>query len=570
MKKLFFISLMVVLVLSMLVSGCSKSTPTTTTAKTSATTSAGETTPQGELIYAVPSLGSEDFGFKQSLTFSLTVPFERLLRTNIQGVEPMGVYPLLADSYTASDDGLTYDFYLHQGVQWQKGWGEFTADDVVFTFYQIGNPELQNSYSYIFESPEVGGYLTSVEAVDRYHVRFNLSCPYNMLALDLTDGPMWMVCKKYVEEVGWDAARKAPIGTSPWEWVETVPGDHIKFQAVDNHWRKTPEFKYLTFKLVPDLSTELMMLQTGEADMAILSPGQAAEALGAGLQLLDVPNVRFVGIEFGGQLLSTSDSYDPTVPWAAHTDEPDSSDWNQRALKVREALCLSINPQAIIDKIMYGYAHLDVLRDYNNSSPNYLPEWTSYPYDPDKARALLAEAGYADGFDKPIQALIPSAGTGGIDTRAIMMVVADDFEAIGLNVDRQIMDQNLIDDTFRYEFDSAWKITVAVGFGIIEPMWGATWSRASFSPMYEVGMNPTFDAIISEYMVCQDSQKLVELEQELGTYEYNNYIERGLFDSGFLYFFGPKVKNASQMPLPFMQESVIVSFFNYEDIQRAD
>jgi ABC-type transport system substrate-binding protein len=312
-----------------------------------------------------------------------------------------------------------------------------------------------------------------------------------------------------------------------------------------------------------------MMLQTGQADMAILSPALAGDALKSGLQLLNVPNMRFVGINFGGQLMTTRETYDPTVPWVSHPDEPANSDWNQRALKVREALCLSINPQAFVDKIMYGYAHLDVMRDFNNSSQNFLPEWTSYPYDPVKAKALLAEAGYANGFAKPIQCLIPNVPVGGIDTKSIMEVVADNYEAIGLKVDRQLIDPNLIDETWRYGWDSAWKSTPGVGFGIIEPMWGAGWSRASWGPTHEIGENPTFDELIQKYDDSRDTQAKITIEQQLGTYEYNNYIERGLFDSSFLYFFGPKVKNASQMPLPYFQESTVISFFNYEDVQRA-
>jgi ABC-type transport system substrate-binding protein len=580
MKKLLVLLVILLMIASFLI-GCSKATPTsapttpavttpTPTTPTPTKTPATAPAPQGELIYAVPTLGSESFSYSGPPDFVLTmIPYERLFRTNRNIQEPQGTYPLLAENYTKSADGLTYDIYLRHGIQWHEGWGELTADDVVFTFDQIRKPELQNVYVYIFNSPDQGGYISSYEAIDPYHVRFHLSAPYNMFLIDLTDIPMYIVCKKYIEQMGWDEANKHPIGTGPWEWVETVSGDHIKFQAFDKYWGKMPEFKYLTLKSVPDISTELMMLEAGEADMAILTPEQAPEALNAGLQLLEVPNERFVGIDFGGQILSTWETYDPTVPWVTHTDEPADSAWNQRALKVREAMCLSIDPQVIIDKIMKGYANPAVMQDYFNSSPDYLPEWKPYPYDPQKAKELLAEAGYSNGFTKPIQMLIPSLPVAGIDKKAIMMTVADDFEAIGLKVDRQVMDQNLIDDIWLWGRKDAWACQVTIAYGIIKPIWGASMSRASWCPMHFIAESPTFDKLITEYTHEQDPNKAREVEQQIGNYDYYNYIEHGLFYASELYFFGPKVKNASQIPLPYWQESEIIPFFSFEYVQRA-
>jgi peptide/nickel transport system substrate-binding protein len=576
MKKIFiFIAIM--LTLALLVIGCSKSTTTTTPPATTAppatapaTTPSTAAAPHGELVYAVPTLGSEDFSFVQNPTMVLpSIVYERMFRTNRNNSEPQGIYPLLAEKYTKSDDGLTYDIYLRQGIQWQEGWGEMTADDVVFTFDQMKIPDLQNVYSFIFNPPDQGGYMSSYEAIDRYHVRFHLSKPYNMFLLDMTDVPCYILCKKYIEQVGWPEANKHPIGTGPWEWVETVSGDHIKFKANDSYWGQMPGFEYLTLKNVPDISTELMMLKSGEADMAILSPEQAPDALSAGLQLLNVPNESFVSVFFGGQILQSWDTYDPTVPWVTHWDEPADSDWNQKALKVREALCLSIDPQVIIDKIMNGYATLDTLRDHIKTSPNFLPSWQPYPYDPQKAKELLAEAGYSNGFAKPIQMLVPSISQAGINTKAIALYVADCYEAIGLKVDRQVMDPNLISQTWEFGREDAWKSEVSVGFGIIKPVWGSQMALASWSPMHEVAESPTFDQLITQYTVEQDPKVADQIEQQLGTYEYENYFERGLFYAGFLYFFGPKVKDAADIPLPYWQESEVLPFFDFEYVQPA-
>lgn len=576
MKKIF-ISVVIILIIAVLLSGCGQATstsapatPTTTTATTPATTPTTTPAPHGELVYAVPTLGSEDFSYNQAWGMALVdIVYERLFRTNRNTSEPMGVYPLLAESYTKSDDGLTYDVFLRHGVQWQEGWGEFTADDVVFTFDQIKNPDLQNLYNYIFNPPDQGGYMSSYEAIDPYHVRFHLSSPYNMFLIDVTDQPMYMVCKAYIQKVGWPEANKHPIGTGPFQWVETVSGDHIKFQAFDQYWGHMPGFQYLTLKNVPDISTELMMLEGGQADMAALSPEQAPEALKAGLQLLQVGNETFVSVYFGGQLLKTDKTYDPTVPWATHYDEAADSEWNMRALKVREALCMSINPQEAIDQIMHGYASIDTMQDFIKTNPNYLPAWQPYPYDPQKAKELLSEAGYANGFAQPIQMLVPSISTGGVDVKALSQYVATCYQAIGLKVNIQLEDPTLIQQTWQLNNDSAWKSVVSTAFGIIEPMWGAGWSRTSWSPMHMLAESPTFDQLVLQYTKEQDPKKAVQIEQQLGSYEYKNYFERGLFYSGFLYFFGPKVKNASQIPLPYWQESELIPFFDFEYIQPA-
>jgi ABC-type transport system substrate-binding protein len=541
---------------------------TATTAGASTTTTAASTEPTGDLVFAVPTLGSEMFDQKWISDCILTViPYQNLYRSNIPGVEQMGGYPWLAEKGEQSADGLTWDVYLKQGIPWHNNYGEVTADDVIFTFEQIQVADHQDPYGFIFSPPDQGGYMKSVEKIDTYHVRFNLSKSYNMFPVDLQDNGMWIYCKKYVEAVGWDKAIQEPVGTAPWRWVETVPGDHIKFEAFVTNWQKVPEFKTLTMKLVPDLPSELMMVQSGDADMAVITPAQAEQATAAGLQLYVVPNQRFVEVLFGGQLLQKKEHFDPTCPWDAHTDEPDTSEWNQRALKVRQAFVYAIDPQVIIDKVTYGYGKIDVLRDFNNQDPNYLPEWTPYPYDPAKAKQLLIDAGYPNGFAKPVQILIPATPTAGVDTKAIMQIVADQIEAIGLKVERKVQEQNLIDQTWTFGWDSAWQLTATVGYTNWVPIWGGQWCKASWGPTHVIGERPKFDELILKYIGELDPVKAVQIQQELGTYEYSQFMERGLYDAPVIYAFGPKIKGVSQQPYWLQEEQP--PYFNFEYIQRA-
>ena len=487
------------------------SVSTVTTAGSTTSTSAASTVPVGDLVFAVPTLGSELFDQKWTSDSILSViPYQNLYRSNIIGAEAMGAYPWLAEKGVQSADGLTWDITLKQGIPWHNNYGEVTADDVIFTFEQIQIADHQDPYQFIFSPPDQGGYMKSVEKIDTYQVRFHLSKSYNMFTVDLQDNGMWIFCKKYVESVGWDKAIAEPIGTAPWKWVETVSGDHVKFEAVASTWQKTPEFKTLTLKMVPDLPSELLMVQSGDADMAVITPAQVEQAKGAGLQTYVVPNQRFVEVLFGGQLLQSKKTYDPTCPWAARTNEPDTSAWNQSALKLRQAFVYAIDPQVIIDKVSYGYGIQDVMRDFDNQDPNYLPQWKPYPYDPAKAKQLLIDAGYPNGFAKPIQILIPATPTAGVDTKAIMQIVADQIEAIGLKVERKVEEQNLIDQTWTFGFDSAWQMTATVGYTAWVPIWGDQWCKASWGPTHVIGERPTFDTLIKAYTGELDPAKALQ------------------------------------------------------------
>lgn len=578
-RYLAIISLSTIMVCTLLVVACGSEEQTTTTAGpattvtslavvTASTVPPGTGAPEGELVYAVSSLGRENFGLKQTFGLFLTgVVYESLFRTHYGDEEP-GYYGQLAERYDVSEDGMTYDIYLRKGIQFHKGWGEFTADDVVFSFDQYQIPELEGEAIWYFGPPDEGGYIESYEAVDKYHFRLHLSRPYFMTVIDHTDPHMPILCKKYIESVGWEKAKAEPIGTCPYQWVETVPNNYVKFEAVDNHWHHTAKFKYLTLKLVPDVDTQLMMLKSGQADMAVVSPEKAQEATAAGLHLIMVPNQFSCSVYWGGQLLASKPTFDPTVPWADHTDEPADSEWNLRALKVRQALSLAVNSPAILEKIMYGMATPNFNRDIYPGHPLMLDKWVPYGYDPDKAKALLAEAGYAEGFEKPIEVLIPTVSVFAVDMKRITEAVANDLEAIGLKVNRRLLDPMQIDEMWRYGWDSAWRVRVGNGVCFMEPAWGWAWSKASWAFLHEGGEHPVTDTYFEQALEEFDAAKRAEIYQASFDWMYNNYVERGLFVSPTILAVGDKVRGMSRLPLQY--EPQIPHRFSYEYIERAE
>ncbi|MBU1067690.1 hypothetical protein KKE60_07865, partial [Patescibacteria group bacterium] len=232
--------------------------------------------------------------------------------------------PMLAERWEVSADGLTWDFYLRQGVQFQEGWGEFIAEDAVYSCQLIASPGSTSGYASWFRIGGEGN-MESYEIVSPYHFRMHLIKPYTKMIFTISGGEGGMiVSKKYYEAVGYDYAIQHPIGTGPWRLIDHKPAEYMKYEAVENHWRQTPEFKYLVVKGVPELSTRLAMLKTGAADLAEVPIEFAGDLEAAGLKIKAQAGGGAGNLLLGGVCLPTREAYDPTCPWVPHQDEADA------------------------------------------------------------------------------------------------------------------------------------------------------------------------------------------------------------------------------------------------------
>src|SRR5262249_8527902 len=177
--------------------------------------------------------------------------------------------PSLAESWTMSPDGLTYEFVVRQGVKFHNG-DPVTADDVKFSFdrYKGGGAKLLKDR------------VKDVQVVDARRVRFHLKEPWPdfMTFYGTTaTGAGWIVPKKYVEKVGEEGFMKAPIGAGPYRFVSASPGIELVLEAFDGYWRKTPSVKRLVLKSVPDETTRAAALKRGEVDIAYFLNGPVAD-----------------------------------------------------------------------------------------------------------------------------------------------------------------------------------------------------------------------------------------------------------------------------------------------------
>src|SRR5436190_1593361 len=205
--------------------------------------------PAGQLTWALhfslaPSL------FEPAETPGLITPFLTLYALHDALVKPMpgkNMAPSLAESWSTSPDGLVYEFVIRKGVKFHNG-EPVTADDVKFSFERYRG----------IAARTLKDKVAAIEAPDPGRVRFRLKQPWpdfmTFYGTPMT-GAGWIVPKKYVEKVGEEGFKKAPIGAGPYRFVSYLPGVELVLEAVDGYWRKTPSVKRLVFKVVPDAAT---------------------------------------------------------------------------------------------------------------------------------------------------------------------------------------------------------------------------------------------------------------------------------------------------------------------------
>jgi len=209
----------------------------------------------------------------------------------------------LAESWSESPDGLTYEFKLRLGLKFHNG-EPCTAEDVRFSFARYKGPGAK----------EFQAKVKSVEVVDERTVRFHLHTPWpdfmTFYGSSATAEGL-IVPKKYLEQVGDDGFKKHPIGLGPFKFVSHTPGVELVLEAFEDYWRKVPNIKRLIVKDVPEDTTRLAMLKRGEADFAAAMQGSVAEEVQRDpkLTLVDTRHASMFWLEF-------PDQWDPKSPWA--------------------------------------------------------------------------------------------------------------------------------------------------------------------------------------------------------------------------------------------------------------
>ena len=327
--------------------------------------------PEGEMRWALYVTLTPAWFDPGEVTAGFLTPFWVLYAMHDALVKPMPgnlMTPSLAESWTASADQRVYDFKLREGLKFHNG-DPFTAEDVKFSF----------------QRSKVGKVLKDrvrdVEIAGPSRVRFHLHEPFPDFMTyygTLATGAGWIVPKKYVEKVGDEGFKKHPIGLGPYRYVSYTPGIELVVEAFEGYWRKVPAVKRMVFKTVPDPTTRAAMLKNAEVDVAYMLDTTAAQ------ELKRDPSLRlgFSGA-IGVHYLDFFDQWDPRSPWHDR--------------RVRLAANHAIDRKGLSEAETLGAS-----RPTGSMAPkkfDFTLALAPYAYDPGKAKQLLAEAGYPNGFE---------------------------------------------------------------------------------------------------------------------------------------------------------------------------
>jgi peptide/nickel transport system substrate-binding protein len=460
--------------------------------------------PEGQLTWGV-HISLAPIWFDPADISGIITPFMVLYALHDALVKPMPGQPLapsLAQSWSASEDGLSYEFALRQEAKFHNG-EPLTAEDVKFSFDRYRG----TAHDLLKDR------VAAVEIADPGHVRFRLREPWPdfLTFYGSATGVGWIVPKKYVEKVGDEGFKKAPIGAGPYKFVSFNPGVELVFEAFDQYWRKPPSVKRLVFKVIPDETTRLAALKRGEVDIAYSIRGELAEELQRtpGLTLKPAVVQGVFNIYF-------PDQWDPKSPWH---DE-----------RVRRAASLAIDRDGINQAVTLGYSLVTgnpIVADHNE----FFWQPPAPVYDPDKAKEILAEAGFPKGLD---------GGEFFCDSSYsnIGEAVLDNLQAIGIRmklrpIERAAFIKGYAEKTFKNIILSG-----PAPFGNAATRFEAYVVKGG---PFVYGSYPDIDALYQQQAVELDRKKREAILHKMQQLVYERTIFAPIWQLAFLNGVGPRV-----------------------------
>ena len=279
----------------------------------------------------------------------------------------------LAESWSVEDEGgkPVIDVHLRQGVKFHTG-DTLTSDDFAFAYNRLRDNKV-SKWSHLQASVE------AFEIVDPYHFRIHFKQGDGSYVADNLQ--LWAMSKAYFDRVGDETFGNTPVGTGPWKFVSRTIKEDLKLEAFDDYWNPTqrPTVKNLTIKIIPEDLTRVAAFKTGAVDWIDSVPPSMVE------EFRKMPGVTTASYVSPNNMYIAMDAIDDAVP--------------MHDVRVRQAAAYAIDVDAIIKSVLFG--QVERYAEVGKGEIGYDPDLKPYPYDPKKARALLAEAGYPRGFDIP-------------------------------------------------------------------------------------------------------------------------------------------------------------------------
>ena len=527
------------------------------------------TQPRGSLQVAIADLGPfAALLYNQNFRYSVI----EVRTTNELGfvAEPNGsVFPRLITRFDLAEtpEGATYTFHLQEGVPWHSrlgDWGNFDADDFIFTLQSASKEGSTQSSSgsirQVFTCKDCE--LTKLDDLTVQLKRPNPTIQILWDIIQYNGGSPGIHSKKHFDARTEEQANLEVVGTGPWELVEEQSSQFRRFEGVTDHWRYAPDWDEMVFHDIIENSTRLANFEAGTLDTAAFS----LEDIQA-IKDLDLPGVKFLSLPsgatqqlrlHGGQYYTDAPAHQPqadgTPPqralgdgagylevceraaWVSCDRDINSDEW-ARAVKVRQAMNMSIDREKLVNNLAYGdgrvYFH-PIFQGYDAKMAELGLDKLVYEYSPEQARQLLAEAGYPDGFD--IEMFLVPRGPGAVEAA---QAVATMWQDVGINA----IQSNWLGSAFR-----PMRVTrTALGASSYrngpgnEPirLYNLFYtSGSSFNQGFE---HPVYEAMVEDALNTQDTDERFRKSAEIGKWLFDNAMTISLYQEATVWPLGPEI-----------------------------
>ena len=448
----------------------------------------------------------------------------------------------LAKDWEWSPNGKEWTFHLEEGVQFQHGFGEFTSKDVLHALERQQWPDSQSGSAQFFSE-------AVAEAVDDHTVKITI--PF--VGVDMVarvsrgwgGGELLMYSAAQFEKEGVEGIDKMPAGTGSYQYGGREQGLSIWFEkAPQPHWRgENPDFDEVEIRWVREDMTRLAMLLTEEAHIASMSRELQVEAAKRNMKpaAAAVPT-NYLSLFFGGLYYTEGDpDFDPNVPWA-----------NRDTGKlIRQAMNKSINRQEMIDHVLKGQGEVMYNTALNPSLLGWNPKWESdfeelYGYDPEKAKAMMAEAGYSP--ENPMEFTVYNyVSSDEPETVVMVEALINYWKPIGIDVKILDIDWGTVRKYYRGKTTQIKK----GGYGNVITVRSA----ASRLEAWSVGKSAYYqtDRIMERYHEFRalddfDEKRIGEIIQDFGDDKYYNFADIPFFFFRLTVMYNPKFVESWSFP----------------------
>ena len=529
--------------------------PTAVPQETVASTAARPTAPPA----LVGPTGTLNVGFKELFTFgnsprlteSAVMVFvgsssgEPLLKLNID----REIVPQLVTEWTLDDNGTIWTLKLREDVDFHKGWGKFTAADVVYTLQEYTVEDGVGSALGTLQrlwGQEGGGPV----AVDDYTVTVDTVNPQFDFIYYLYLPPLGViVSKKNFEAEGQEAATFQGVGTGPFNFVDQSTREFWKFEAVEDHYRKTSEFAELVLWDIPEEATRVANFETGRLDSFLMS-FDSKPRLDAtpDIRYMAVPNAAtahiglhpnfYVGMgepDFAERRPGTFHCLaNDECPWVSPNPDINSPEW-ERARKVREALMISIDRQEIVGTLLSGEGSPQSLWLWENRQRELDPDLREWEFNPERARQLLKEAGYEDGFEIEVTASIRGVAAEAESCEA----VADYWKDIGVRSNINRVPYLSIGPRIVAREYVGLSCHGTGGRDIPATIYDVVYGSGSgFTAGFD---HPIMEDLLAKMIATPDQEGHWKVMNEMARFMYENALDSGFYSVNVLWPLGPRV-----------------------------